>query len=82
MHRFFISPEDCHNNPLRLSPQESKHARSVLRLHEGDRVVVLNGAGKELLCQVREVRSGAVSLKLVQENTSRPFTLPVQTTRF
>ena len=49
MHRFFFPPEECHNNPLRLSPTESKHARSVLRLREGDRVVVLNGAGKELL---------------------------------
>ena len=57
MHRFFIPPEACHNNPIRLSVQESKHARSVLRLREGDRVVVLNGAGKELLCQAEEVRN-------------------------
>ncbi|MDP6794467.1 MAG: RsmE family RNA methyltransferase [Verrucomicrobiota bacterium] len=80
MHRFFIPPKDSHNNPLRLSPQESKHARSVLRLRESDRVVVLNGAGKELLCQVNEVRSEAVSLKLVQENKITP--LPFEITLY
>ncbi|MDP6752174.1 MAG: RsmE family RNA methyltransferase [Verrucomicrobiota bacterium] len=80
MHRFFIAPEDCHNTPLHLSPQESKHARSVLRLREGDRVVVLNGAGKELLCQTSEVRSDAVSLEVIQENIVAP--LPFEITLY
>ncbi len=80
MHRFFILPEECHNNPLRLSPQESKHARTVLRLREGDRVVVLNGAGKELLCQTDEVRNEAVLLNIVQENNVPP--LPFEITLY
>ena len=80
MHRFFIPPEACHNNPLCLSVQESKHACSVLRLREGDRVVVLNGAGKELLCQAEEVRNDSVSLNIVQENNIAP--LPFQITLY
>ena len=80
MHRFFIPPEECHNNPLRLSEAEAKHARSVLRLREGDRVVVLNGAGKELLCQASEIRSEAVSLEVIQENDIAP--LPFQITLY
>ena len=80
MHRFFIPPEECHNNPLRLSEAEAKHARSVLRLREGDRVVVLNGAGKELLCQASEIRSEAVLLEVIQENDIAP--LPFQITLY
>tara|TARA_Y100001934_G_scaffold246787_1_gene306114 strand:+ start:606 stop:1355 length:750 start_codon:yes stop_codon:yes gene_type:complete len=80
MHRFFIPPEECYNNPLRLSEAEAKHARSVLRLREGDRVVVLNGAGKELLCQASEIRSEAVSLEVIQENDIAP--LPFQITLY
>ena len=80
MHRFFIPPEECHNNPLRLSKAEAKHARSVLRLREGDRVVVLNGAGKELLCQASEIRSEAVSLEVIQENDIAP--LPFEITLY
>ena len=75
MHRFFIPPEECHNTPLRLGEAEAKHARSVLRLREGDRVVVLNGTGKELLCQVGNVRNDSTSLKLIQENTILPLSL-------
>ena len=80
MHRFFIPPEECHNNPLRLSPTESKHARSVLRLREGDRVVVLNGAGKELLCQAAEVRNDSTTLEIIQENSIPP--LPFEITLY
>ena len=80
MHRFFIPPEECHNTPLRLGEAEAKHARSVLRLREGDRVVVLNGAGKELLCQADEVRSDSTTLKIIQENSIAP--LPFEITLY
>ena len=80
MHRFYIPPADYHNNPLRLSPAESKHARSVLRLREGDRVVVLNGAGKELLCQAAEVRNDSTTLEIIQENSVPP--LPFEITLY
>lgn len=80
MHRFFIPPEECHNNPLRLSEAEAKHARSVLRLREGERVVVLNGSGKELLCQAEEVRSDSTSLSVIQENNIPP--LPFEITLY
>ena len=80
MHRFFIPAEECNNNPLRLSETEAKHARSVLRLREGDRVVVLNGAGKELLCQATEVRNDSTSLKVIQENRIPP--LPFEITLY
>ena len=80
MHRFFIPPEECHNTPLRLGEAEAKHARSVLRLREDDRVVVLNGAGKELLCQAEEVRSDSTTLKIIQENSIAP--LPFEITLY
>ncbi|HAH99749.1 MAG TPA: hypothetical protein DCO70_10450, partial [Verrucomicrobiales bacterium] len=73
MHRFFVPPEECQNDPIYLPKGEARHARSVLRLREGDRVIVLNGAGKELLCQVKDVRNNCTSLKLIQENTILPL---------
>ena len=67
-------------HPLRLGEAEAKHARSVLRLREGDRVVVLNGAGKELLCQAEDVRSDSTTLKIIQENSIAP--LPFEITLY
>jgi len=78
MHRFFLSPDDCHKEPLTLSERESHHAVSVLRIRPGERVVVLNGAGDEWLCQVRETDRHRVTLKVTQKNTIPP--LPYQVT--
>ncbi len=73
MHRFFVPPKECQNDPIYLLKSEARHARSVLRLSEGDRAIVLNGAGKELLCQVGDVRKDSISLKIIQENTILPM---------
>ena len=35
--------------------RESHHAANVLRVREGERVAVLNGAGTELMCEVAAV---------------------------
>ena len=80
MHRFYIPPEECHNNPLRLREADAKHARSVLRLREGDRVVVLNGSGKELLCQAEKVCGDFTLLRIIQENRVSP--LPFEITLY
>lgn len=68
MHRFYISPSECNNRPLILNEAEAKHARSVLRIREGDRIIVLNGEGKEILCETQEVRNNFIKLSVIQEN--------------
>ena len=73
MHRFYITPSECNNRPLILNEAEAKHARSVLRIREGDRVIVLNGEGKEILCETQEVRNNSTKLKVIQENRIPPI---------
>ena len=68
MHRFYITPSECNNRPLTLNEAEAKHARSVLRIREGDRIIVLNGEGKEILCETQEVRNNFIKLSVIQEN--------------
>ena len=68
MHRFYITPSECNNRPLILNEAEAKHARSVLRIREGDRIIVLNGEGKEILCETQEVRNNYIKLNVIQEN--------------
>jgi len=54
---------------LTLSAREAHHALNVLRIRPGERVVVLNGAGEELLCEVQEATRRAVTLQVVQTHT-------------
>ena len=77
MHRFYIHPSEFNNRPLILNQAEAKHARSVLRLREGDRTIVLNGEGKELLCEAHEVRSNSVKLNVIQENRIPPLNFDI-----
>ena len=44
MHRFYLPPESCRGESLRLEGREAHHALQVLRLKRGERVTVLDGA--------------------------------------
>ncbi len=61
-----------------MSERESHHAVKVLRIGPRERVVVLNGAGDEFLCEVRETDRRKVALKVLQKNRIPP--LPCQVT--
>jgi len=78
MHRFFLPPDECRKQPLNLPATEAHHAVTVLRIRERERVVVLNGAGDELLCEVQQADRRQVTLKVLQKQTIPP--LPYQVT--
>jgi 16S rRNA (uracil1498-N3)-methyltransferase len=78
MHRFYLPPAECQRNPLILTGREAHHARNVLRVGERERVVVLNGAGDEFLCEVQKADRREVVLRVLQKNLHPP--LPWQIT--
>src|ERR1700722_9529718 len=78
MHRFYLPPAQCKDNVLLLSEAEAHHALDVLRVRPSERVVVLDGAGQELLCEVQGPEGKQVKLSVVQRNAVPP--LPYQIT--
>jgi 16S rRNA (uracil1498-N3)-methyltransferase len=70
MHRFYLPPALAQSPALSLSGPEAHHASRVLRLHAGDRVTVLDGAGSEMLCDVAHITRDAVRLTVVERRTS------------
>ncbi len=78
MHRFYITPEQGSHNPVLLSERESHHALNVLRLRQGERVVALDGAGHEYLCDVGLTQKHQVELAVAQKSNVPP--LPYQIT--
>jgi len=62
MHRFYLQPERCRENSLRLDGREAHHALHVLRLKRGERVTVLDGAGAEFLCEVEDSAKDSLTL--------------------
>jgi 16S rRNA (uracil1498-N3)-methyltransferase len=73
MHRFYIAPENWNPDALILRDAEAHHARDVLRLKRGDRVVVFNGHGREITAEIVDLAKREVRLRKLQENETPPL---------
>ena len=73
MHRFYIAPEDWNPDALALRDAEAHHARDVLRMKHGDRVVVFSGRGREITAEVVDLAKNEVRLRRLQENETPPL---------
>ena len=73
MPRFFVTPEELKPNFLVLTGENAQHAK-VLRLKNGEEVLVCDGQGHECLCAVSDVSEGQFSLvvKSRRESESEP----------
>jgi 16S rRNA (uracil1498-N3)-methyltransferase len=72
MHRFFLPPDQSQSAPLFLTGREAHHALRVLRLHPGDAVTILDGAGSHLLCRVEQYDRDKVKLSLLERRLIPP----------
>jgi 16S rRNA (uracil1498-N3)-methyltransferase len=78
MHRFHLPPERSRGTTFSLTGREAQHALRVLRVRRGEPIMVLDGAGGELICEVRSCGRDTVELA-VTRRTSVPR-LPCQIT--
>src|SRR5438552_13428794 len=67
MHRFYITPENWNADALILRESEVRHARDVLRLEPGERVVVFNGRGHEVTAEITKVAREEIQLRKLHE---------------
>ena len=61
MVRFFVSSQELTDNFLTLTGDNAAHAK-VLRLKDGEKVLVCDGQGRECVCTVSDVAPGQISL--------------------
>ncbi|MFL6516359.1 MAG: 16S rRNA (uracil(1498)-N(3))-methyltransferase [Chthoniobacterales bacterium] len=73
MHRFYISPERWNPDHLALTGGEAHHARDVLRLKAGDRVVLFNGKGREVTAELSDASSNELRFQKLTETETRPL---------
>lgn len=71
MHRFYLMPNDWSSATLRGS--EAHHARNVLRLQPGDRIVVFDGQGREAAAEISGLAANSVVLQIRQETVAPPL---------
>ena len=73
MTRFFVQPEELLPDFLVLTGENAQHAK-VLRLKNGESVLVCDGQGKECICTVSDISPDQVSLVVQKrlESESEP----------
>lgn len=70
MTRFFVTPQDLQPDFLVLTGENAQHAK-VLRLKEGEEILVCDGQGAEALCTVSDVSPGQISLVVQKRQESQ-----------
>jgi 16S rRNA (uracil1498-N3)-methyltransferase len=73
MHRFYISPEYWNPDALSLRGAEVHHARTVLRMNRGARVVLFNGRGREITAEIVDLSRDEVRLRKLHETETPPL---------
>lgn len=73
MIRFFVSPEELELDFLVLTGENAAHAK-VLRIKNGEDVLVCDGEGKECICTVSDASPDQISLVVTsrRESTTEP----------
>ncbi|MDW8102267.1 MAG: 16S rRNA (uracil(1498)-N(3))-methyltransferase [Anaerolineae bacterium] len=76
LHRFFINPEQIKGTEVTLKQPQAHQIRNVLRMHPGEKIVVLDNSGWEYLVELTAVDRDEVKGQVVEKrlNLSEPST--------
>jgi 16S rRNA (uracil1498-N3)-methyltransferase len=72
-HRFYIPPNEWSPDAPVLRNGEAHHARDVLRLKSGDKVVLFNGRGREITAEIASLSAKEICLRRLHEATTPPL---------
>lgn len=73
MYRFYVSPEDWDSRAIALRGSEAHHARDVLRLKAGEKVVLFNGRGRELTAEIANLADDEIQVRKLHEAETPPL---------
>jgi len=73
MHRFFISKEKWNVDLPTLGGSEAHHARDVLRMRVGEKLVLFNGRGREITAEIVDVDGDEIQLRKLHEAETPPL---------
>ena len=73
MHRFYLAPDDWHQDALVLKGTEAHHCRNVLRLEPADRVVLFNGQGHEITAEIVSSSPSQINLRKLHDAHTPPL---------
>jgi 16S rRNA (uracil1498-N3)-methyltransferase len=73
MHRFYISPNNWNPGAVTLAGPEAHHARDVLRMRAGEKLVLFNGQGREITAEILDLGGDEIRLRKLHEAETPPL---------
>src|SRR5213592_3394389 len=73
MYRFYIAPETWNSVAPMLSGSEAHHAREVLRMKAGEKLVLFNGQGREITAEIVDLSGAEIRLRKLHEAETPPL---------
>jgi 16S rRNA (uracil1498-N3)-methyltransferase len=73
MHRFYVSPDHWDSRSVALRGSEAHHARDVLRMKAGEKLVLFNGQGREITAEIASLAQDEIRLRKVNEAQTPPL---------
>lgn len=68
MPKFFIAPNQIQENMIRLSDEDAKHVKTVLRARVGEEITVSDGQGVDYFCRIADMEDGVIAEVMREEN--------------
>lgn len=65
MHRFFAEPSEVGEKEIRLTGPDVNHIRNVLRMREGEEILVSDGQGKDFHCRIEAIQEEEVTAHIL-----------------
>lgn len=70
MHRFYVNPTQIQGDVATITGTDVNHIKNVLRMKQGEEIVICNGQGKDCYCIINKVSEGEITARINSEQAT------------
>jgi 16S rRNA (uracil1498-N3)-methyltransferase len=65
MHRFYVTADQIKEDTIRITGSDVNHIKNVLRMKQGEELIICDGQGKDCYCIINRVSEGEIITKIL-----------------
>ena len=70
MYQFFIEDSNVSENFVTIEGSDVNHIKNVLRMKQGEELIVCDGVGMEYICEIEAFLEGEIILSILEQKNS------------
>ena len=71
MHRFYVTPNQMNMDEITITGPDVNHIKNVLRMKQGEEIVICNGQGKDCYCIISKMSETAIIADIKSEKDTK-----------